>query len=190
MDKRLFERVAAGEEKAFEELFYQYLPLVQPVILQIVKSESVTKDLVQEIFLKLWLKREKLIDVEQERNYIFRIVYNTTFTYLEKKLVEKKTLKVLTDGIGPDMGFYQERNFDSFEINRLLKDAIKKLPPQAGHIYQLNRIDGFKPQEIANQLGISVQSVRNSLTRSNKVLRTYLTEQGIVLPVILIILFY
>lgn len=188
-DNELFALIAEGDENAFEELFNAYLPCVQPVILQIVKSETVAKDIVQDVFLRLWLNRSKLTDIVQPKNYIFRIVYNQSFKYLEKSLVQRKAALVLeSEQNVSDVTVSMEHVLDMAEVRRVIDAAIQTLPSQSRQIYHMNRISGYKPHEISDQLGISVQSVRNSLTRSGKTIRTYLENQGIVIPMILLML--
>ncbi|NML23642.1 sigma-70 family RNA polymerase sigma factor [Pseudoflavitalea sp. G-6-1-2] len=188
-DKELLLLVSKGDESAFEQLYDRYLPLIQPVILQIVKSEAVVKDLVQGLFLRLWLNREKLTEIQEPKSYIFRMVYNQSFKYLKKQLTEEKAaLQIAADQGGNDLAPSLEQHLDMTEVRRLIEAGIQAMPAQSGLIYRLNRIQGHKPQEIADQLGISVQSVRNSLTRSGKFLKEYLQHQGITLPLLLIAL--
>ncbi|HRQ50132.1 MAG TPA: RNA polymerase sigma-70 factor [Agriterribacter sp.] len=184
-DKELFALIAEGDEHAFEKLFDSYVPRIQPVILQIVKSETVAKDIVQDIFLGLWLNRVRLVDVEQPKNYIFRIVYNQSFKYLQKLIVRQKAASVFE---AERSSVSMEHALDLTEIRRMIELAIQKLPSQSRQIYYMNRIAGYKPQEIANQLDISVQSVRNSLTRSGKAIRSYLEKNRLIIPAILLAL--
>ena len=188
-DKDLFLLIAEGDEYAFEILFKRYLPLIQPVILQVIKSELLAKDLVQDVFLRLWLSREKLSEIQEPKSYIFRIAYNQACTYLKRQLIkEKVTACVLADQEDAQTATSLEKVLDMAEVRRMVDDAIQELPEQARRIYQLSRIYGIKPQEIADQLGISVQSVRNSLTRQGKLIREYLQRQGVSLPLLLILL--
>ncbi len=184
-DNELFALIAEGDEDAFERLFDTYLPRVQPVIRQIVKSESVAKDIVQDVFLRLWLNRVKLADIEQPKNYIFRIVYNQSFKHLQKLTVRQKAVSVFEQ---EESSVFMEHVLDMAEVRRMIETAIQALPPQSRQIYHMNRISGFKPQEISDQLGIAVQSVRNSLARSGKTIREYLENQGIVIPMVLLML--
>ncbi|HRO45907.1 RNA polymerase sigma-70 factor [Agriterribacter sp.] len=184
-DNELFTLISEGDENAFEMLFNAYVPRVQPVILQIVKSESVVKDIVQDVFLRLWLNRVKLADIEQPKNYIFRIVYNQSFKYLQKLIVREKAASVFEL---EKSSVSMEHVLDMAEVRRMVETAIQALPPQSRQIYHMNRISGFKPQEISDELGISVQSVRNSLTRSGKTIREHLEKQGIVIPMVLLML--
>ncbi len=188
-DHELFALIAEGDEDAFEKLFDLYLPRIQPVILQIVKSEIVAKDIVQDVFLRLWLNRTKLTDIDQPKNYIFRIVYNQSFKYLQRHLIQEKATSVLkSEQNVTDTAVFMDHALDMAEVYRMIETAILTLPPQSRKIYRLNRIAGYKPREIASHLGISVQSVRNSLTRSGQTIREYLGNHGIVIPILLLVI--
>lgn len=188
-ENELFAQIATGDESAFEQLFDLYLPRIHPVILQIVKEEPATKDIVQDVFLRLWINRDKLPEILDPKSYIFRIVYNQSFKHLKKQLVEEKaTATLLSRQQASDSTTSLEETLDMAEVRRLVESAIQLLPPQSKNIYRLNRVDGYKPQLIADELGISVQSVRNSLTRSGKFIREHLESQGVVIPLLLILM--
>lgn len=187
-DKELFTLISEGDEAAFEQLFHRYLPRIQPIILQIVKVETVAQDIIQDVFLRLWLNREKLHVIEDPKSYLFRIVYNQSFKSLKKDQVREKASSTIFANQGyADAVTDLEHALDLAEVRRHIEIAIHELPEQSRQIYHLNRISGHKPQEIADQFGISVQSVRNSLTRSGKAIREYLESQGIVVPLFLLI---
>ena len=185
----LFDLISQGDESAFEALFKLYVPQIQPVVLQIVRSETIVRDIIQEIFLQLWLGRDKLSQIEEPRHWIFRIAYNHCFLYLKRQQLREQAYA--------NVGFEQDHlphphdttdHVDFAETKRLVHQAIAQLGAQSKKIYQLNRVSGMKPGDIAALLNISTQSVRNSLTRSGKVIRDYLTQHGIIVPLILILL--
>jgi RNA polymerase sigma-70 factor (ECF subfamily) len=187
----LFERIAEGDEAAFEAIFERYLPRLYPVILQIVHSESVVKDVVQDVFLRLWLARERLGEVAVPRNYIFRMAYNQSFKHLRKLLREERAQQRMLEHTPP-----QEEDSDTpdslselAETRQLIEQAIAALPEQARRIYRLSRVSGYKSQEIADQLGLSIQSVRNSLTRSGMAIKERLARHGITIPIVLFVWF-
>ncbi|MEC5147021.1 RNA polymerase sigma-70 factor [Chitinophaga sp. 180180018-2] len=180
----LFNQIAVGDESAFEELFHLYVPQIQPVISRIIKAEGPEKDIIQEIFLGIWLGREKLPEVELPHNWIFKIVYHRCYTWLQRQGVRSKAgPEVLSTGYSN----LTEESVSFSETTLLIKNAIRQLPPQAKKIYLLSRETGLKIPEIAANLDLSPQTVKNSLVRSLKAIREYLTRHGIVLPVILLL---
>lgn len=184
-EKALFQLIAEGDELAFEELFNRYVPLLNRIIYQVVQSQAPVKDIAQEVFLYLWLGRDKLPSIEEPRHWIFRIAYNQSFRYLRKQLLQQK--------LQAGMEAVQANTFETTEtsglpeLNRLIQKAVDQLPEQSRRIFRMSRTEGMKPAEIATALGISVQGVRNSLTRSAKSIREHLEQNGFPIPLVILL---
>jgi RNA polymerase sigma-70 factor (family 1) len=185
----MFRLIADGDETAFEQLFNLYVSRIHKIIYPVVQSETVVKDIAQEVFMHLWLGRDKLPAVEEPQHWIFRIAFNQSFRYLKKRDLLRKTHEKM--GIRQTAGDYSqetENTVNVAEVNRLIQEAIRKLPEQGRRIFELNRVTGKKPAEIAMELRISVQAVRNSLTRSGKSIKAHLARYGIIIPLFLLLL--
>ncbi len=181
----LFHRIAEGDESAFEALFHLYVPKIKPVIARVIQVEGPEKDIIQEIFLSIWLSREKLPEVMTPHNWIFKMVYHRCYSWLQKQGVRDKASRIITRE-STDHSNLTEENIAFSETALLVKQAILQLPPQAQKIYLLSRETGLKIAEIAGELQLSPQTVKNSLVRSLKFIREYLTGKGIILPMILL----
>lgn len=186
-EKELFNLVAQGDESAFEELFHVYVPKIQPVILKLVKSEAVTKDIIQDIFLNIWVSRAKLPDIMSPSNWIFKITYNRTYSWLEQQAIRQKVNSNIGNRLGESHSYQTEENIFFAETARLVKQAIHQLPPQTRKIYLLSREEGMKIAEIADHLNISVSTVKNTIVNAGKAIRANLARHGIILPLILFI---
>lgn len=186
-DKLLFKRIANGEEEAFNILFHAYVPRLHALIMKTTRNEVVVKDLLQEIFFYLWLDRESLATIESPQNWIFKIAYNRIFTWMNRQAVRsRKEGAVLQYNSAEHL---PEQTVSFRETTRLIQEAVAQLPPQARKIFQLSRDSDLKAAEVASLLGISVQTVRNSLVRSVKHIKDYLNRYNIHLPSILILFF-
>lgn len=184
IDKQLFLLIAEGDEAAFERLFYRYLPKFQLVIPKIVRDETASNDIIQEIFLNIWINREKLVEIESPARWIFRVMYNRSLTWAERRNTREKLTRELRSS--PASNDTEEAVFFS-ETARLVQEAILQLPPQTQKIYRLSRESGLKIPEIATQLSLSPNTVKNALVRAGKLIRDYLGDKGIVLPLFLFI---
>lgn len=188
-DRALFSRIAEGDEQAFEELFRIYVPQLHRIIYNLIPSDTTVRDIAQEVFLHLWLGRGRLAEVEEPQHWIVRIAYNRTFKYLKRRQPLQAGYEQLAEEDEHRLQANDtEEAVNLAEVSRLIGQAICELPPQQRNIYEMNRVGGKRPAEIAEELGISVQAVRNSLTRSGKVIRDYLTERGIHIPLILLLI--
>jgi RNA polymerase sigma-70 factor (ECF subfamily) len=186
-DKELFRLIALGDEPAFEQLFHTYTPQLQPVILKIVKSEIAAKDIIQEVFLHLWLDRQKLPQVHEPRNWMFKIAYNRSYRYIKRLLLAQKANERIIRQQEAVSLHNTEESLAFAETSRVIQQAIHELPTQSRKIYLLSRDKGLKTTEIAAALDISPQSVKNSLYRSGQSIKDYLARQGIVVPLIVLV---
>lgn len=186
-DQELFQRIAEGNEAAFEELFLRYVPRIEPVIINITGTNAVLKDIVQEVFLQLWLNRHRLTEVEQPDNWIFRMTYNRSYTWVRSQLVRDKHLQLVTQDEKESSALVQPDEWVSFEETAVMvRQAIQALSPSAQRIFQLKEA-GMKIQEIAQEAGISTDGVKKSLYRSAQQIREYLVDRGISIPVFLLL---
>lgn len=151
-----------------------------------VQSEAVAKDIIQEVFLSCWLNRDKLPEVEQPMNWLYRIAYNQSFKYLRNRAIRQRTLAKAISTLPANASPETELAVDHTETNRLVQLAIQRLPDQSRKIFRMSRTEGIKPADIAIALNISTQAVRNSLTRSVKSIRDFLSEQGVVVSLFII----
>jgi RNA polymerase sigma-70 factor (ECF subfamily) len=188
-DKELFALIATGDEPAFENLFHAYVPRLQPLIASIVNSEIVAKDIIQEVFLSLWLNRHKLPDIQEPSNWIFKITYNKSYSFLRRQVVALKANEIITERLGTASLNGTEESLAFAETARVIQQAVQELPERSRTIYKLSREQGLKISEIADDLNISTQSVKNSLYRSGQVIKDHLAKQGIIVPLVLLIFF-
>ncbi|QEH43801.1 RNA polymerase sigma factor [Chitinophaga sp. XS-30] len=181
-DEQLFALIATGDEAAFERLFYRYLPKLQLVIRKIVKQEAVVNDIIHDIFLNIWLKREELPEISSPASWIYRVMYNRSLTWVERQQLHKRKQQqlqaVTTTNDAEEAVFFAE-------TSRLVREAIRKMPPQTQRIYLLSRESGLRIPEIAGNLGLSPNTVKNTLVRAGKLIRDHLRDHGIVLPLLL-----
>lgn len=190
-DISLFERIANNEEAAFRELFHSYAPEIRPVIISITKKEEVVADIIQEIFLRIWLNRGQLSTIHSPRSWIFKIVYYQSFNWLRKQKIHEKHMDSFSFVVDQSTSTNFVLDQSSFEeTRRLVKQAIQQLPPQTQKIYRLSREEGLKVTEIAEVLGLSSQTVKNTLSRALHNIKGYLEENGVIISMFIPLLFY
>ena len=181
-DEYLFARIAQGDEAAFERLFYRYLPKLRLVIRKIVKQEAVVNDLIHDIFLNIWIRREQLTEISAPASWIYRVMYNRSLTWVERQHSHQRKRKELQPATA--VNDVEEAVFFT-ETSRLVQEAIRQLPPQTQKIYQLSRESGLRIPEIAEALNLSPNTVKNTLVRAGKLIREHLRYHGVVLPLLL-----
>jgi RNA polymerase sigma-70 factor (ECF subfamily) len=187
-DKELFQLISEGDEAAFRRLFHAYVPQLRPLVMHITKTAAITEDIIQETFLKLWISRDKLIDIDNPRSWILRIVFHQSFSWLRRQAVHHKAMDIiqLPDNVLVNS---TEETLAYKTVVKLIGTAVQQLPPQAKRIYLLSRENGLKIPEIATKLHISPSTVKNSLVRSLHTIRKYLEASGHLIPAFLLWLF-
>lgn len=186
-EKELLLLIAEGDEDAFRQLFHFYMPTVYPMILKVVKSDSVAEDIVQETFLRVWINRDKLTEIEQPRAWILRIAYFRAFTYLRDQSIHEKAVS----GLSVDEPATQdtETRLSLRNMEQAIKKAVQQLPGQQQKVYRLSRESGYRNAEIARMMTLSEQSVKNTLVRALKFIRSELEKAGYSLFVIFWLMF-
>lgn len=186
-EKELLLRIAEGDERAFKELFSIYIPFLLPTVLKLVKESSIADDILQEVFMRIWLYRDKLPLVESPRSWVLKIAYNRVFSYKAGQEKYSFHLRRIADG--------QARTSQETEeelayqgLKRLLGEAVERLPPQQRKVYQLSRDNGMSLQQVADYLDLSIQTVKNTLGKAMQSIRVYIEVAGDPASLVLIFL--
>lgn len=175
-EKEIFLRISQGDEAAFTEMFFHYTARIHPFIKKMTRSEEITEEIVQDVFVSLWRNREKLPEINNYTAYIFTIASNRTFNYLKTKAREIVRLQELTK-VEKSFTNVTEETIDLNESKDLINKLVNRLTPQKKLIYQLTREQGLSHDEIAVQLNISKNTVKNHLVQTLKFLRENLTNR-------------
>src|SRR4051812_28877492 len=133
------------------------------------------------------MDRESLASVEVPQNWIFKIAYNRSYSWLARQFSRNRKYNEFKQQNPAERDDSLEHTVFLHETARLIGEATSLLPGQARKIFLLSRETGLKAAEVADQLNISVQTVRNSLVRSVKFIKEYLAQHGVLLPVLLIL---
>jgi RNA polymerase sigma-70 factor (family 1) len=156
-------RVAGGDEHAFSELFNTHHQLLGTHIYRITGSAELAEEVVQDVFLKIWLSRESLAAVQHFRAYLFVISKNHALNCLRKLAKERLRQKTIEENA---MALMPEENSGLDTYYSLLDEAIDHLPPQQQKVYLLSRHKRLKYDEIASQMGLSRETVKKYLQAS------------------------
>ncbi len=185
-EKEIFLLISWGDEAAFTEMFFHYTARIHPFIKKMTRSEEVTEEIVQDVFVSLWKNREKLPEINNYPAYIFTIASNRTFNYLKSKARETVRMKELAK-VEKEFTNVTEETIDGNESRDLINRLVNRLTPQKKLIYQLTRDEGLSHDEIALQLNISKNTVKNHLVETLKYLRKNLKLTILVINVLIFV---
>ncbi len=184
-DLQLFHQIANGDEKAFETIFHRYTPKLRPFVTGIVKVASVADEIVQEVFLKLWINRETLIHINEPASWLYRVASNHALNQLRKQANEYKKIKqvVLDDGSSEEVF----EKLTAKELQMLIHEAVSLLPEKRKQIYLLTREEGLSHKDVSHRLNISASTVKNQVVLAVKAIQAHILDKsGVYIPVILL----
>lgn len=172
-ENELLSEVVKGNEKAFRLLFDLYWERIHSVALILTKKQALAEEMVQDVFLKIWLKRDQLAEVDHFGGYLFTIAKNHIYNQLRKKSLEQP----FTDGL--EQHFLETTALPTHllevkETIQLIEDVVAQLPPQQRSVYELSRHEGLDYHTISDRLGISRSTVKNHMTKALQAIRVHL----------------
>ncbi len=172
----LIREMQSGCQQAFTALYHHYSPRLYSNILSMVHDKTIAEELVQELFTRIWQKRQAKGMAENFSGYIYKIAQNLVHDLFRRirrdKLLMERFSKAVTE------------NYENAEVTilrtetvSLLKNAIEQLPPQQKKVYQLVKENGLTYKKTAEHLGISPFTVKEYLVSANKSIRNYLMSR-------------
>lgn len=171
-ERELLRLVAEGDKNAFTQLYNNYRNKIYSIAFELTESTTVAEEIVQDTFLKIWVKRGSLPEVEHFRAYLFTITRNYVFTAL-KRIARKETIEVSAIQDAPLYDHDTEDRVLNNEYTRILQAAIDRLPEQQKQVYNLIKKEGLKREEAAAALHLSPETVKTHLAQAMRSIRTY-----------------
>lgn len=159
--------------KDFERIFQEKFISLVTFAMTIVDSQDIAEDIVQEVFIKIWESKKDTIFRKDIKGYLFISVKNTCLNHVIKEKRKKDKEKELASKI-PDL--YDTDTVESSERNRLIFEAIEKLSPKGKIVLKLICFNNLKYREVAEELDITIDTVKYHYTTSLKKLRELLTK--------------
>lgn len=182
-EKELLKQTAEGSETAFTQLFYAYHNRLGAYIYYLTESRETAEDIVQAVFMKIWLNREKLAKVERFDAYIYVLSRNQTLNHLRQLARERMKKKEVTENLKKA---YQtidtEEGTPDYYV--LMDEAVDNLPPQQKKAYILSRRKRLKYSEIAQQMGLSHETVKKYLKLATLSITNYVRSHSDLLLII------
>ncbi len=190
IDNKLLDDLRCGAEEVYSDVFHQLQPPLVIYAMQYIVDRDLSKEIVQEAFLKLWENRKNLTDGTNLTAYLYKIVRNLCLNHLRHMKVRDEFAEMQSRMDSDDALNYEalkdksaERLLEA-EIMERLQQAVNKMPPQCRNVFSLSRFDGKTYKEIAQELGITEKTVENQINKALKITRAELQE---FLPITLVL---
>ncbi|MBD0777565.1 RNA polymerase sigma-70 factor [Maribacter sp. ANRC-HE7] len=175
-DSDLLELIMLDDVSAFEEIYERYSKSMFLFAMNIFKKKEVCEDIVQNVFIDFWTKRKKA-KVKQLKPYLFQAVKYQVFNHIRNRKIsdEDMTRLIIVD---ISMSITKKLEFD--ELQTIIKTHVDKLPTKCQQIFVLSRFEDKSNKEIALELEISVQAVKNQISKALAFLRKNMVmEEGV-----------
>ena len=171
-EKALLTQIVQGDESAFRVVFDHYRDAIYSFALKVVQHEVIAEEIVQDVFVKIWLNRTGLASIRNFADFLFIITRNHTFNSLRRLARERKLTVVNTDQL-PAEAISAEAVVLQRDYDRVLQQAIARLPPKQQLVFTLSRLHGLSREEIATQMNISVETVKAHMKQAIRAIRLY-----------------
>ncbi len=173
----LISRIKDGNSLTFKKVFECYYEPLVAYITTFTHNRQLAKDIVQDCFLILWVKRETLADNTSIKNYLYTLAYHKYIDFYRKNKFKNTVLNELKfDALSHRIN---ESEYKTQERIHKLKILINKLPPRCKEILLLNKVEGKKYKEIADILGVSIKTVESQMRIAFKKIREGFKSENI-----------
>lgn len=172
-DEILFSGIKKDDYASFNQLFARYYSRLCAYVLSQIQNSNSAEDIVQELFIRIWTHRRRIEIKENISGYLYRAAKNSALNYLRSEKNRTKLLQYFPEGqIQND-----EMLLEQIEFSHFLQQCIDELPERSKEVFMKSRIDGLKHQEIAEQSGTSVKTIKNQLWKSLQYLKSCLERK-------------
>ena len=162
------------DNKTFEDLFELHFTKLMGFVFNYVRDEEVAKDIVHDAFLTLWSNRKRLNPVYPVKSYLFTLAQNCALNYLRVVTGNEQAVTELLEAANEELDDYEKR------LVRL-EEKLAQLPEKQREVLVKCVVEGKKYKEVAEELDITVNTVKTHITRALKFLRDELQEDLIML---------
>ena len=172
----IFSKSYSPEQQRFRDFYLTYKDGVYRYAIAHLKAEEQAEDVVQEAFAKIWLKIQKEEEPGNLPNYLFTVSRNLVYDEFRKRRVADHYLREL-EVTYTELQDNIEHNLAFKEIYAIYQTAIEQLSQSRREIFLLSKEEFLSNKEIAERLGISINTVNNQMVNANKIIRQFILSQ-------------
>jgi len=173
-DDQLWLKLREGEKQALEQIFHRYYDMLVRFVTPMLKDQEKARDLVQDLFYRLWTKREKIEINTSVKAYLFMACRNQALNTLkrEQRMVWTDSEEEMEKQSGLEEN--TETRIKEKDLQKQLSKALEAIPPKCRQVFELSRFEHHSYKEIADILDISVKTVENQMSKALQILRLHL----------------
>ena len=164
--------IKLDSKASLEKIYRQYWSKLYIYAFNVLRDREICEDIVQEIFVDLWIKRHD-VRISDLNSYLYQSVKYQIYNYFRNSKY-KKQLLIRFDLINTQYNI--DELYEKKELRTIVKNVISKLPKRRRMIFQMSRYEGLSNKEISENLNISLQTVKNQISQSLKSIRKSLKK--------------
>ena len=184
-ENQLLTELRAGSEAAFTELYRQYSVRLYYNILALVKDGNTAEELVQDVFSRIWLKRNTISIEKSFASYLFVVGRNRVYDFF-KQVARNHELYEHIKSIAAEHYSHIEEGLFDHENAELLQKAIASLSPQRRRAFELCKIEGLSYRQASEKMGVSLSTVKDHMVNALEAIRLYISRNREIAIAILI----
>lgn len=169
VEKRIIRGLKQGDRKCFDEIFEAYYDKCYTYAMSLVKNEAATEDVIQNVFLKIWLGRRGLDPTKDFDNYIITAVRNESVSYLRLKYNNCKAKGEIPEIEDSHEDIIAKVMYS--ETDTRLKELLEKMPAQRRTVFEKSRYENKSAKEIAKEMNLSPRTVERHIALAKADLR-------------------
>lgn len=187
-EEKILLLLADGNEDAFRHIFSHYSGRIYQVALGYLRSEALAEEVVQDVFMRVWLRRAGLRQVHHFEGWLFILSKNLILNYLEKLANERKAIHSLSRSL-PQSEDAADHRMAGRQYEDLLREAVYSLSPMQRDVYRMAREEQLSYDQIGQKLGISALTVKTHMSRALRHIRHFFRLHGETIRLFLTFLF-
>ncbi|MEJ2883235.1 RNA polymerase sigma factor [Pedobacter sp. GR22-6] len=166
-----------GDKNAFAKLYDLYKQPLTANLFKLLKSEELTFDILQDLFLKIWENREQIDPDKSFRAYLFRIAENMVYDYYRRAARDSK-MQLDIMQTSTEIYSYIEEDLLIRENSALLREAVALMPPQRRQVFTLCKLEGKSYKEVEQLMGINPKTINSHLFQASKFLKAHFNKNS------------
>lgn len=173
-DKVLVKRLRIGQIKAFDLLYERYSRKLYSFSLSLLKTHEDAEGVVQEVFYRVWSKRNELQDQKVFKSFLFKLAYNVSIDQFRKRAKDQKYEQFVIHQA--QRNYIDPANVLEYEqLKEQVEKAIEELPKKRKQVYRMSRLEGLSYKEIAHSKQITIKTVENHINLAQRYIRKQLS---------------
>jgi len=182
IEKELLVRFQWGDVHAFDDIYRRFNRGIFNFAYYLLKSREDSENIVQEVFIKIWEKKDQIRNLDAFHSYIFTITHNIVISLIREKIKDHKFKNHLISLQEP----FEEKihvDLEISEIRKTVANALTKMTERQREIYLMHCEENLTYREIAKKLNISLNTVANHMSNAYKLIRKYLNSSSLAISI-------